>query len=60
MVFLLTAGRRAAMATSPAPGYARPGEAGEAMPGMLDSIRSGLRYVFGWARVWTGFVVSIT
>ena len=67
-VFLLSAGRRAAMATSPTSGHARPGEAGEAgetgeageaMPGMLDSIRSGLRYVFGLGSVRTVFVVSM-
>jgi MFS family permease len=60
-VFLLTAGRRAAIATTPAEDDAAGEAAGpaEAVPGMLDSIRSGLAYVFGMGSVRTVFVVSV-
>jgi MFS family permease len=60
-VFLLTAGRRAAIAPTPAADDAtgETGEATEAAPGMLESIRSGLGYVFGMGSVRTVFVVSV-
>ena len=60
-VFLLAGGRRAAIAssTSSAGTADAPDEPGAAAPGMLDSIRSGLAYVFGMGSVRTVFVVSV-